>query len=145
MHGQFHPWRALDQRPEVTVVFGDPGPGALGSVDYETQTITLDPDLLQGELRTTLTHELIHLERGPVAAGGGPREEAAVELEAARRLIDIRQLVEAIGWTDDLDELAFELGVDAAAVRVRLRHLADSERALVARAWLAREPGHAVS
>lgn len=139
MGGPFHPWQALRRRPDVTLVFGDPGPGALGSVDYETRTITLASDLLQGELRTTLTHELIHLERGPVADDGWRREEAAVELEAARRLIGIGDLVRAVRWTDDVHELAFELWVDDAAVLVRLRHLADDERSLVVGAWLARE------
>jgi len=139
MGGPFHPWQALCRRPDVTLVFGDPGPGALGSVDYETRTITLASDLLQGERRTTLTHELIHLERGPAAEGGWRREEFAVELEAARRLIGLSELLSAVRWTDDVHELAFELWVDDAAVMVRLRHLADDERTLVAGAWLARE------
>ena len=139
MGSRFDPWRELRRCADVAVVFGDPGPGALGSVDYVSRTITLAPDLLQRERRTTLTHELIHLERGPVTAVGVRREEATVELEAARRLIAINELINAAKWTDDVHELALELGVDEAAVLVRLQHLADDERAQLARARLDRE------
>jgi hypothetical protein len=139
MGRRFNPWRTLRRRPDVTVLFGDPGPGVLGCIDYETRTITLAPDLLQAELRTTLTHELVHLERGPAPTGGGPREETTVELEAARRLISIGELVSAVRWTDDVHELAVELWVDEPAVQVRLRHLTDREHATLAAAWQARE------
>ena len=139
MGSRFDPWRELRRCADVAVVFGDPGPGAVGSVDYASRTITLAPDLLQRERRTTLTHELIHLERGPVTAVGVRREEATVELEAARRLIAINELINAAKWTDDVHELALELGVDEAAMVVRLQHLADDERALLARARLDRE------
>jgi hypothetical protein len=139
MRRRFHPWRALHERPDVTLVFGDPGPGLLGRVDYESRTITLSSDLLQPELRTTLTHELIHLERGPAPAWAQGRDETEVELETARRLISIAELADAVCWSDDLHELAFELRVDEAALRARLRHLTDEEREVIAAAWRARE------
>jgi len=139
MGAEFDPWHELGRHTDVAVVIGDPGPGALGSVDYASRIITLAPDLLQRERRTTLTHELIHLERGPASAVGVRREEATVELEAARRLIDIDELVSAAKWTDDVHELALELCVDEAAVLVRLRHLDDDERASLARARRDRE------
>ena len=143
MGRRFHPWRALGRRPEVVLVFADPGAGLLGSVDFESLTITLAPDLLQRERRTTLTHELIHLERGP--APDRRREETVVELETARRLIDLDSLVQAAQWTDDVHELAVELWVDEAAVQVRLRHLTDDEQALVLQARRERDGDEWVS
>lgn len=141
MRSPFHPWQALRSMPDVTLVYGDPGPGVLGSVDYATRTITLSADLLQAEARTTLAHELIHLERGPAPPGSEEREEAVVERETARRLIPLAALVSAIGWTDDSYELARELGVDQAAVETRLRHLEPHEQRLVAAARRARGGG----
>lgn len=132
---RWHPWRALRRRPDITLVFEDPGPGALGRVDYDTATITLHPRLLQAERRATLTHELVHLERGPAVRGHEAREERAVEIEAARRLIDLAQLVDAVKWTDDVHELAFELWVDPDTVQIRLRSLPEHEARVV---WAAR-------
>lgn len=123
----------------MTVVFADPGPGTLGRVDYSAATITLHPRLLQGERRATLTHELIHLERGPAADGCEALEEHMVELEAARRLITIAELVRAIQWTDDVHELALELWVDPATVRVRMRHLDDEHRRLLTKVRASRD------
>lgn len=47
---------------------------------------------------------------------------------AARRLIGLRQLGEALAWSSDLDEVAEELWVDVATVEARLAHLHPSER-----------------
>jgi hypothetical protein len=141
MGKRFQARRTAVGRPPVTVVIGDPGPGLLGRVDYDSRTITLAAGLLQRELRTTLTHELIHLERGPAPEGEQPKDEVAVERETARRLISVCELADAVTWTDDLDELALELWVDTAAVKARLLHLTDDERALIEVAWRSRE-GH---
>lgn len=123
----------------MTVVFEDPGRGLLGRVDYSTATITLHPRLLQTERRSTLTHELVHLERGPGVCGHEAREERAVEVEAARRLIDLAQLVDAVKWTDDVHELAFELWVDPDTVRIRLRSMPEHEWRVVAEARASRD------
>lgn len=90
------------------------------------QRITYARDMLQRERRTVLAHELIHLERGATVCDA--REEAAVEQEAARRLIPIDELASALAWTRNVDELAEELWVDAALVRCRMAHLHPSER-----------------
>ncbi|WP_217996703.1 hypothetical protein [Nocardioides jensenii] len=123
----------------MTLVFADPGPGTLGRVDYAHQLITLHPDLLQTERRSTLTHELIHLERGPAAPGCEAREELCVDREAALRLVELADLVTAAQWTDDVHELAFELWVDPDTVRVRLRHLTGREHAVLARVRASRD------
>ena len=132
--GGWHPWRALRRRPEVTLLFGDPGPNAWGRTDYDTKTITLAPDLLQVERRCTLTHELVHLERGPAPVGGEEREERLVDATAARLLIpSVRALGEALAWAHHPEEAADELWVDIPTLMTRLRHLHPAERAYLRR------------
>lgn len=127
MTGGWHPWRALRRLRDVTLVIADLGGGVLGRTDFTSRTITLDHQLLQAERRSTLTHELVHLERGPVPAGYTVREERAVEVEAARRLITLEQLADAMLWAYDEHELADELWVDVPTVRTRLASLTDAE------------------
>ena len=87
--------------------------------------------LLQAERRCTIAHELIHLERGP--APDDPwlraREERAVEAEAARRLITLDALADALAWSDRPVEVAEELWVDVQTLDVRVDGLNPAERA----------------
>lgn len=138
MVSRWNPWRAVARRPDVTVVFDDPGEGNVGIVDLRTRTITLCPSLLQDERRSTLTHELVHLERGSPCAPGD-WEEREVARIAAGRIIPLPALVEAVKWSDHLEEQALELWVDEDTVRVRLRHLTGHERAELSRARAARD------
>jgi hypothetical protein len=138
MAGRWNPWRALARRPDVTVVYGDPGEGNVGLVDLDARVITLCPSLLQDERRSTLAHELIHLERG-TPCGPGDAEEREVARLAAARIITLPDLVEAVKWSDDLEEQAGELWVDEETVRVRLGHLTARERETLARARASRE------
>jgi len=57
------------------------------------------------------------------------REEIAVEREAARRLIDIRKLGEAMAWSSDPVTVAEELWVDELMLKARLEGLHPAERA----------------
>jgi hypothetical protein len=138
MRSRWDPWRALARRPDVTVVYGDPGEGNVGAVDLGSRVITLCPTLLQDERRSTLTHELVHLERGTPCGPEDP-EEREVERLAAARIITLADLVEAVKWSDDLEEQAVELWADEDTVRVRLRHLTEGEREALARARASRE------
>ena len=138
MADRWHPWRAVAGLPDVTVVYGDPGEGNVGLVDLRSRVITLCPSLLQDERRSTLTHELVHLERGTPCGPGDP-EEREVERLAAARIIPLPDLVEAVRWSDHLEEQALALWVDEDMVRVRLRHLTEREREELARARASRE------
>lgn len=124
----WHPWRALRQRPDVTMEITDLPPGVLGVTAYRSRTIFIARDLLQAERRAVLTHELIHLERGPCCPLHEGRDEAAVEVETARRLVPLDALVAALLWSQNEAELAEELWVDEAVVRQRLASLTATER-----------------
>lgn len=98
--------------------------------------IVMDDRQPQAERRCTLAHELVHAERGDEPCASRVlelRQERAVDREAARRLIDLRALADALAWTHDVAEAADELWVDVATLRTRLADLDDCERAYVRR------------
>ena len=107
-------------------------PGVLGATDG-TGAIQLHPHQSQAQRRSTLAHELAHLElrHGP---GCTEREEREAGALAARWLVPLEDLVEASRWARSLGELADELWVDVETVRIRLSTLGDAERAKVLRA-----------
>ncbi|WP_259809653.1 ImmA/IrrE family metallo-endopeptidase [Aestuariimicrobium sp. p3-SID1156] len=130
-----HPWRALKALADWSLVWDHLPGDLLGFTDHRTRTVVLDRDLLQVERRCTIAHELEHVHRGPVPADPwlGAREESAVEQEAARALISIEALADAVSWSLDVHEVADALWVDVDTLRVRLAHLHPAERALLAR------------
>lgn len=135
----FHPWRALRTRSELILTWL-PLPGTRRGVTDGHSHIVMSPDLTQAERRCTITHELIHVERGHTSRCD-PREEQAVIVEAARRLITLDDLADALLWTRNIPTLADELWVDQATVRARLEHLHPSERHYLTRRLAAREDG----
>lgn len=137
------PWQVVDQMADVTVRVGDPGPGAWGRVDFASRTVTLAPDLLDREERCTLSHELVHLERGPVPPWQQDREEQLVEAESARRMVPLRDLMTAVQWTDDAYELALELWVDVTTLVARVKALIADHRRILDQAATDRDGGAA--
>lgn len=123
----YHPWRHLRSLAAWTVRWASPLSGSRGECHWATKTITLDPRLLQAERRSVLAHELEHVDRGPMPGWARSREEEAVNALAARKLIEIRELGEALAWSLDPHEVADELWVDVPTVEARLRHLHPSE------------------
>lgn len=124
----YHPWRQLRSLSAWTLLWSPPRSGARGECHWPTQTITLDPRLLQAERRSVLAHELEHVDRGPMPGWAREREEEAVNALAARKLIGIRELGEALAWSLDPHEVAEELWVDVPTLQARLRHLHPAER-----------------
>lgn len=124
----YHPWRALRSLVDWTLQW-QASDLVDGVTHFPSRTITLDPRLLQVERRCTITHELVHIERGPVPADPrlAAREESYVEQEAARRLITLEALADALAWCHDEYEAADELWVDVDTLRVRLAHLHPAE------------------
>lgn len=89
----------------------------------------------------TITHELVHIERGPVPKDPWlkVREESYVEQEVARRLIKLEPLGEALAWANHMSEAADCLWVTERVLEVRLAHLHPSERAHLKRRLAFRE------
>ena len=105
-------------------------PAQFGCVDWPRRVVTVDCRLSAAQRRCTLAHELVHIERGPVPRDPwlAAREEAAVEAEAARRLIPLDALAGALAWSRRPDEVAEELWVDVQTLAVRIGGLSDVER-----------------
>ncbi|UXA20662.1 hypothetical protein KXD98_07775 [Mycobacterium sp. SMC-4] len=89
--------------------------------------ILIDRHQLQVERRCTLAHELVHDERRvfPAAPALRAREETLVERTAARRLIELPDLVDALRAcsTRCADELADHLWVDPPMLAARMDSL----------------------
>lgn len=127
-----HPWRRLrDYHPRVDIIWQHLPDGVAGYWDGGSH-IFLDPRLTQAARRSTLAHELVHVERDliPTNAILVAREEAAVDEIAARRLITIDMLVDALRWCQRCGgaALADEVWTDQHALNVRLRTLTAAER-----------------
>jgi hypothetical protein len=127
----YNPWRDLrDNWPEVTVAVVPMRGRLLGELDYPL--ILLRAGTTSAQRRCTLTHELVHLERGIYDCGPWqPREERFVHDEVARRLISTDQLVDAIrdaGAAHYLPAVAAALDVDTETLLIRLSLLTRAER-----------------
>lgn len=139
-----HPWRALRHLSDWTLLWRDLGDDCLGETDHDARTVTLTTGMTQAQRRSTIAHEVAHVERGPVPRWLEPREESHVDALAARRLISWPALLDACRWALTLEELAEELWVDEATAECRLRHLHPSEKAKLMEVWAddARAHGH---
>ncbi|MGI8879727.1 MAG: ImmA/IrrE family metallo-endopeptidase [Jatrophihabitans sp.] len=130
---RYNPWRDLaDNWPDVHVSI-EPLPGALlGQVQPGARRIVLRSGTSTAQRRCTLAHEIVHLERGLDCIGTDPdpSEELAVHRAAARRLIGVDLLIDAVRQAgEDERPLAAELQVDRFTLRVRLAALTSAERA----------------
>lgn len=128
---RWHPWRSLRALTHVECSTVDLPDDVLAWTHFSEQRIELARGLLQSERRSVLTHELIHLERGPVSAAYADSEERAVDAEAARRLIPLDALADALLWSWNEAELAEELWVGQDVVRERLDGLTVEEKAWI--------------
>jgi len=128
---RYDPWLdLLENWPEV-VVRTEPLPGRmLGELCYPV--IALRAESSPAQRRCTLTHEIVHLERGVRDCGQWlAREEWYVDREVALRLLPIAVLAPAIrdaGGIEDLTEIARHLDVDTQTLTMRLSLLTGSER-----------------
>jgi hypothetical protein len=130
--------------PEVRVVVEPMAGRLLGELRYPV--IALRAGTSAAQRRCTLTHEIVHLERGTGDCGPwAAREEQLVQQEVARRLIPPGRLREALreaGGDADRRALARLLDVDLETLQVRLALLSPVERARL-RGELARALGPA--
>lgn len=89
--------------PQVTLLWVDLAEKS--AVTNGVDTVWLDKHLLQVERRCSLTHELIHIERGHTSCQSAS-EELSVRAETARRLIPFSALLEQKRWSRSTEELA---------------------------------------
>ncbi|MFC9768957.1 hypothetical protein [Rhodococcus jostii] len=140
---RYNPWRQLrDLYPHITVTTHQPLPARLQGA-LAGSGIYIDRQLGQGGRRETLTHELVHRERGTVCTPDQyTREERIVDEIAARRLITLEQLVDALLWTNSQAgaEAADEVWCNAHMLNVRLTSLSDDERETVTKELRRRQP-----
>lgn len=139
-HHRYNPWADLRSRPQVRLAWRPPEiADALGTVDPDTGEIVIAPGLTFEERRCTIAHELAHLDRGdtghdpdhPDAWRYELRDEEATEQLAARRLIWIDDLIDALAPGHDWCRVAAELEVDLTTLFARMRGMSDRERAYV--------------
>lgn len=131
MGDRWHPWRhAGEHHPEVLINTQVELPDKVWGLQAGKR-IWLCRKLDQVRRRCTLTHEIVHLERGPVPEEpvARAREELAVSIEASRRLIPLPDLIDALKWTRDPVELADCLWVDHPTLKIRMNCLDPIETA----------------
>ena len=131
MEHRWHPWRhAAEHYPDVIINCQRELPEQLwGFTSFSLRKVWLCRRLRQVHRRCTLTHELIHLERGPVPRHLQEREERIVDGLAARRLIEMDDLIEGLRWSREPSELADALWVDEPTLNSRMAYLDPLETA----------------
>jgi hypothetical protein len=132
----YDPWRDLQETwPDVAVVIEPMGGDLLGEL-RDGRLIALRAGTSSAQRRCTLTHEIVHLERGLRDCGPWQeREEALVHAEAARRLISLDGLaaaVRSLGGEAPASVVAQCLDVDTDTLTTRLRTLRPAERTRLA-------------
>lgn len=138
----YSPWGTVSEMDDVQVVFSELDED-LGWWDPDSRVITLDKRQTRREMRCTLAHELEHARRGDECVESASpilavRQEIAASAAAARRLISLGRLVDALLWSQNEQELAEELNVDEDTLRVRLLTLTPGEHSLIdERLWQA--------
>lgn len=137
--GLYSPWRHLRALPDLDLQWSDDDgllDGAHAWYYHRLRAIVMDKRLTQVERRSALVHELGHAIRGDVPCGSDRldvRQEELVDQWAARKLIELPALAEALRWSDRPDEVAEELWVTVDLLEARLRHLHPSEAAYLRR------------
>lgn len=102
----------------------------------ERRIILLDRAQTHAVRRSSLAHAVAHLDLDhthPVRGYFENREEAAANDLAARRLIPLPVYAATLSWTRAPEEVAAELGVDRATLRVREARLTKAEREVLRR------------
>lgn len=125
------PWTVLHEDHPDIVLERQPI-AARGRYYNGRRAIVLRTGLLLVEERATLWHELIHAERRDTRCEGRAqrRMEAECHRAAARRSVDVRDLADALCWTDCEHEQADQLKTTVEYLRIRMdpRNLHPSER-----------------
>lgn len=131
MRSSYDPWADLGQRyPHLHVERCDVSP-LNGALVLDHRVVLLDWRLMKAQARSTLSHEIAHLDNGDIDCTGilGDRAETEADHVAAQRLISACQIAEVLRWTRSRAEGAELLEVTPHLLAVRLERLTDDERA----------------
>jgi hypothetical protein len=134
LHGgaMYNPFDVIRRNADWTLGFAVLPDGERGRWYERHKVMVLDSGLGRVARRCTATHEVVHAENGDETCESAvlqARQEASVDRDASRRLIDIHDLADiAAAHPDDAHLVADELDVDLETLRCRLRHLHPSER-----------------
>ncbi len=134
-----HPWHALREMPDVELRFTTDDELLQGADSWwypERRLIVMDARLRQVSRRCALAHELAHIVREDglcQTSRQESRQERAADRLAARWLIDLDQLTDALRWTRSPAEAAEELWVTLHLLRARLDGLHPAERGYIRR------------
>ena len=132
---RFNPWQYLrDHHPDIAVQFVDLGStGCMGL--WTIDGIKIERTCNQRERRVGLTHELCHVESGPMPLDARTAifEERAIELRTAQLLITVEQLAPALIENDQRidDNTAEALWVTLPVLKTRLERLTPEEHAYI--------------
>lgn len=133
---RFHPWRVLrNLYPHVEVDANADLPVTQAGLTDCNNRVWINRRLTQASRRTTLTHELCHIDNGPLSEHPeyAAREERAIEHRTARLLLTVDDLIDALVWNRGrIDgETAEDLWVDLPILLTFIKTLTDDERAII--------------
>lgn len=114
--------------------------GVLGYYDPDSRQVVVRPGLSWRSRRSTIAHELAHVEMGDSSEptwwsqeNSDRVEDAADEIAARDLLRSLAALTDVLAWASDVDQVADAMGVDTDTVLARMRTLTDNERRYVDR------------
>lgn len=146
--GRYSPWRHLRSLEHIELIWTDDDEilaGADARYFHTVSVIVMDKRIeSQAERRSVLCHEIAHVLRGDLPTGSDvldAKQEAHVTQWAARQLIELPALLDALRWSMSAEEAADELWVSGELLEVRLAHLHPAERAWLNRALQDGGPG----
>lgn len=133
----YSPFRTLSVMQDVTLLVTRLPVGQAWWLP-DVRGIVLDDRLDQAERRSALEHELQHVHAGDTCCDIGPdggrqsrRQEVRADARAARTLITLDALADALVWCLGAEEVAEHLHVDRRTVSARIRGLTDSEKSYI--------------
>ncbi|AZS12375.1 helix-turn-helix DNA binding protein [Gordonia phage Kenna] len=129
---RYHPWQHAHDLG-LTIEFV---PGLRPRATYAAGLVQIRAGLSQRERRSALAHELVHCERGDDGVACSrwhlQKLERQVHLTAAKRLITIDELADAVISEPDYASMSQKLWVDDYTFRLRLAYVTEDERAAIA-------------
>lgn len=130
----YSPWADIGERYPDWVVRFDDLRGLPELMCWDAQVILLEGARTVPERRSDLAHAIGHLDLEHRGDTFNRKHEESASRYAAKLLIDLDVLAEAMLWSNDYREVAELLRVDIPTVKKRLEHLHPVERSYLNRA-----------